>query len=118
MGGAGSRTPRLFIVQINLSMPRYNYECRRCGPFSDWQSMSRSDAPATCPRCGKPAPRAISLPNMSFMDGATRTAHFRNEKSAHEPDVVQRPAPVAQDDRPKKPKLAHGHRDRPWMVGH
>lgn len=100
-------------------MPRYNYQCRRCGPFDDWQPMSRSDAPAKCPRCGKPAPRAVSLPSMNMMDGASRTAHSRNEKSASEPGVVRRERPVPQDDgRKKKPKLASGHRDRPWMVGH
>jgi putative FmdB family regulatory protein len=100
-------------------MPRYNYQCRRCGPFGDWRPMSRSDAPAKCPRCGKPAPRAVSLPNMSFVDGAARTAHSRNEKSAHAPEVVQRAAPIQRDDgRKKKPKLALGNRDRPWMVGH
>jgi putative FmdB family regulatory protein len=100
-------------------MPRYNYHCRRCGPFDDWQPMSRSDAPAKCPRCGRPAPRAVSLPNMNLMDGATRTAHSRNEKSAHAPEVVQRaPAVPTDGGRRRKPKLASGHRDRPWMVGH
>jgi hypothetical protein len=81
--------------------------------------MSRSEQPAPCPGCGKPAPRSLSLPNMSFVDGATRTAHFRNEKSAHSPDVVQRPVAVreAENKRPR-PRPAVGHRDRPWMMGH
>jgi putative FmdB family regulatory protein len=100
-------------------MPRYNYSCRRCGPFEEWQSMSRSEEPAPCPGCGKPAPRALSLPNMSFVDSATRTAHVRNEKSAHSPEIVQRPAALRDPDAGKKrPRPARGHRDRPWMVGH
>jgi putative FmdB family regulatory protein len=100
-------------------MPRYNYSCQRCGPFEAWRSMSMSDDPADCPACGKASPRALSLPNMSFVDGATRTAHARNEKSAHEPEVVQRPIAMRDPDKPRsKPKPARGHRDRPWMVGH
>jgi len=80
--------------------------------------MARCDEPAQCPRCGRAAPRALSLPSMSFLDGATRRAHARNEKSAHSPEVVRRPA-AAPDPGPRsRPRPARGHRDRPWMVGH
>jgi hypothetical protein len=80
--------------------------------------MSCSDDPAACPRCRKPAPRALSLPTMSFVDGATRTARARNEKSAHAPEVVQRPPALRDPDARPKARPARGHRDRPWMVGH
>ncbi len=98
-------------------MPLYDYLCRKCGPFRDWRPMSRSNAPAPCPACGKAGGRAMSLPNMNLLSGTERQAHHRNEKSADSPEVVQ-----SIGDRGH-----HGHehgkgklkRSRhPWMIGH
>ena len=43
-------------------MPTYDYDCGRCGPFSESHSIAEFDLPQSCPGCGDPAPRALTLP--------------------------------------------------------
>ena len=71
-------------------MPLYDYRCDSCGDFRDWQAMVRSQEPADCPTCGRPARRRVARPFIAFMPSHTRIAHQRNEKSAHEPKVMTR----------------------------
>lgn len=83
--------------------------------------MSRSDEPLRCPACRKPAPRALSLPNMSFLSDTTRRAHFRNEKSADQPEVAtsipEEGSHARRHARPgAKSKLKRSR--HPWMIGH
>jgi putative FmdB family regulatory protein len=115
-------------------MPLYEYWCDTCGEFRDWRPMSESGEPAPCPSCDQPAQRAISAPNVLAMDSNRRTAHARNERSAHEPQVMKRD----QLER-SGPRFGHHHHHhgggrerrplpldatevsksgRPWMVGH
>lgn len=72
-------------------MPYYDYECASCGRFELRRSLAQRDTPATCPRCAALATRVISAPQLALMNSHSRVAHARNEKSAHEPQVVQRP---------------------------
>ena len=110
-------------------MPFYEYECRSCGTFEDWQPMSRCSEPMDCPSCGMRSKRAISAPNLALMNPHTRIAHQRNEKSAHEPQFVQKKP--KQHDGKAGHSHAHGHchghghshghghgASRPWMIGH
>ncbi|HZT19071.1 MAG TPA: hypothetical protein VFA23_06670, partial [Dongiaceae bacterium] len=110
----------------------------RHGSFNAWRSMSASEQPAPCPSCGRPAPRAPSMPRLG-MESALRRAHAINEKSAHEPRVARRrrgdpipPHDAHRDLTQAREKHAghehgHGHRHRrgglersghPWMVRH
>lgn len=43
-------------------MPNYDYDCGRCGPFSESHPMAEFDLPQACPSCGDQAPRALTLP--------------------------------------------------------
>ena len=43
-------------------MPTYDYDCERCGPFSESHPISEYDLAQPCPGCGDPAPRALTLP--------------------------------------------------------
>lgn len=70
-------------------MPLYDYDCGRCGSFREWRTMSDYEKPAQCPECGKAAKRAVATPRLG-MDGQARKAHAINERSAHEPRVVNR----------------------------
>ena len=112
-------------------MPLYNYECTDCGPFEEWQSMSQSAEPNTCTNCGEQSKRAMSTPGLALMSANTRTAHFRNEKSADRPEVVKKPKNVKAQEGHGKSKggghthhghshsHSHGHGpSRPWMIGH
>jgi putative FmdB family regulatory protein len=104
-----------------LEMPLYDYRCATCGDFRAWRHMSAAAEPADCPRCAAPAARAVVAPSLALMNGHSRIAHQRNEKSAHEPQVMSRG------------ELGHGHHHghggahhqqqhgsghRPWMIGH
>jgi putative FmdB family regulatory protein len=47
-------------------MPKYEYDCPRCGPFADYRPMAEFELPGSCPGCGAEAPRAsLSFPAMS-----------------------------------------------------
>ena len=50
-------------------MPLYEHQCPRCGRrFGHFRSMDRCMEPAECPKCGKPAPRILSVPNVQTND--------------------------------------------------
>jgi putative FmdB family regulatory protein len=105
-------------------MPLYDYTCETCGPFRTWRSMSQYGEPAECPTCAEAAPRMMATPNLNDMLSTSRIAHSRNEKSAHNPDVVKVfPSGHAHDHKHTTDGHhhvpQHRHRSkRPWMVGH
>jgi putative FmdB family regulatory protein len=102
-------------------MPLYDYNCETCGPFRQFRSISDRAAPIDCEQCGAPAERVLTAPQLNLMSGNNRIAETRNEKSAHEPDVVamvggnseQKAVPKA-----PHPLHKHAHVQRPWMIGH
>jgi len=111
-------------------MPLYDYNCETCGPFRQFRSINERSEPVECTQCGAPGQRVLTAPQLSLMSSNNRIAEMRNEKSAHEPNVVtvldrgadKRSAPKA----PKplhKHGAGHGHSHgpkshRPWMIGH
>ena len=67
-------------------MPVYDYECARCGPFTDMRPMAECEMPCACPDCGASAPRAfLTAPHFSTLSAERRRAHATNERSAHAP---------------------------------
>jgi len=116
-------------------MPLYDYQCESCGTFSAIRKMSESSEPNVCESCGDMAPRIISAPNLALVDSATRVAHERNEKSAHEPNHVRRSscgctgAHSCNSTSKEKPTTNSTNKGnglsmqtkktaRPWMLGH
>ena len=108
-------------------MPLYDYHCEVCGPFREWRGMSEATKPLRCSGCGRSAQRQISAPHVRTGQAGIRyKAEALNEKSAHEPRVVQH---VGRKNADKEVqghaqhshhgKHGHLHRsNRPWMVGH
>ena len=48
-------------------MPIYEYRCSQCGNvFELMRSFSQADAPATCPVCGAPAEKLITVFSSTF----------------------------------------------------
>ena len=84
--------------------------------------MRHASDPVACPNCGNLARRAVSAPHLATMDKTKRKARAIEERSAHEPGVVQRgevPHMVERDrgaQEPRRPERAHGR--YPWTVGH
>ena len=104
-------------------MPIYDYLCETCGPFEARRPMSESKALAPCTVCRAPAPRIMSAPRLNLMSSANRYAETRNEKSAHEPDVVHTLSSHGHShSHSKQPRHKHSHGPRaparPWMLGH
>jgi putative FmdB family regulatory protein len=112
-------------------MPLYDYACEDCGDFRALRPISERDRPLECPECGEPAARVLTAPQLNLMASANRIANARNEKSAHEPAVVQRVSGTERHAHaPGKHKHdkhcnhSHGKAQkshappRPWMIGH
>ena len=113
-------------------MPVYDYLCDACGAFEARRPMSESRSSVPCAVCREPAPRMVSAPRLNLMSSANRYAETRNEKSAHEPDVVHSLAPSVHQHH-QHLQHGHSHQDhvhqkrqkhvghdpsRPWMLGH
>ncbi len=92
-------------------MPIYEYRCDGCGPFEERRLFGEAGEAATCPECGAQAQRLYTMPNTRRMPAGLSKAMGRAEKSAHEPEVVQRS--VGGSGR----EHGHGH-GRPWAIGH
>lgn len=105
-------------------MPLYDYHCSACGDFRAWRRMSEASEAVQCPTCDASSPRAMVAPSLALMNGHNRIAHQRNEKSAHEPQVMStrdhdRPhAGHAHGHGPGHHQHGHGAGGRPWMIGH
>jgi putative FmdB family regulatory protein len=101
-------------------MPLYDYYCERCGAFEQQRPLSQAGEPVPCPSCQALAQRVITAPFLATMKSSTRKAHERNERSAHEPQVIRREPPVHEHGGPHH-HHPHRHRQRahrPWMIGH
>lgn len=96
-------------------MPLYEYECADHGHFELLRAMSESGAPAPCPSCQREARRVLSAPALHKTPYATRVAFERNERSRHEPKVLERTATTS--GAPGQPKLKASH-GRPWAIEH
>jgi putative FmdB family regulatory protein len=117
-------------------MPVYEYACASCGVFSALRKMSESSLPASCDECSSSSPRIMSVPQLAILGHGQRSAHERNERSAHEPKVSRRSSCGCAGSHTCKPgtsnknavKTAEGSPPpfqmqtkksaRPWMLGH
>ena len=106
-------------------MPLYEYYCDRHGVFSELTSIEQRRHESACPHCGQYSSRIISAPRLALMSAGNRKAWERNEKSAHEPMLRNKPTcRHGHDCSRHTEKKNHvqfkqaGTRSRPWMLGH
>ena len=91
-------------------MPIYAFTCEACGGFDVTRRSAEAAAPAACPRCGADAQRVFTPPGLALLAKPVRGLLDREEKSAHEPDVV-----AGKTGRP----LPHRHQPSPpWVLSH
>lgn len=69
-------------------MPIYAFSCVSCGPFDLPRQMTEATEPAWCPTCGDEAGRVLTPPGLAILARPVRRALELEEKSAHEPWVV------------------------------
>jgi putative FmdB family regulatory protein len=110
-------------------MPMYEYECRAHGVFEAMRSMHEAALPDRCPSCGRHAARILSAPRLAQMVRSEVVARDRNERSRHEPKLVQGPSAFGADT-PKRgaatrarepgqrPALRASPGLRPWVLEH
>ena len=70
-------------------MPVYEYNCKKCGTFTNLQSMLRAGEACACTKCGALSERALATPTLYSLSDEKRKAHSTNEKSAHEPNRIK-----------------------------
>jgi putative FmdB family regulatory protein len=90
-------------------MPLYEFDCKTCGNFEKFRTMSEASKPMLCPTCQTEAKRIYSVAGLILTPKALRT---RIDKSA-EPQIVNR-AEIKHSHTHKH----HHHHSRPWMIGH
>jgi putative FmdB family regulatory protein len=91
-------------------LPIYAFSCDVCGPFEIVRPMAEAAAAAACPRCGAGARRVFTPPGVARLTAPLRGALDREERSAHEPDVVTTMAGRA---------MPHRHAPSPpWVLSH
>ena len=95
-------------------MPIYAFDCDACGPFELARRVEDAARPAACPTCASEGRRIFTPPGLALVPRPVRRAREREEKSAHEPDVV-----THKQGRPLPHKHGHGHRHpMPWVMSH
>jgi putative FmdB family regulatory protein len=122
-------------------MPVYDYQCDRCGPFTEMRPMAECDLPHDCPECGDAAPRAfLSVPYLASMSSERRLAYATNERSASSPQTLsglkahggscgccsgksfrpdKRKSSGKTAAKPAEPSAAKSFPSRrPWMISH
>jgi putative FmdB family regulatory protein len=95
-------------------MPIYEYECGEHGVFEDQRKIAEAHADGTCPECRRASPRIVSAPALGRLERSQVRAMERNEKSRHEPRVVQAEPRKAPERAPLRAST-HGY---PWAMGH
>jgi putative FmdB family regulatory protein len=85
-------------------MPLYAFACGACGPFEVRRAVADAAAAGECPACGAPAQRIFTPPGVARMPAPMRAARDREERSAHQPDVVRAPS-----GRPLPWRHTHAH---------
>jgi putative FmdB family regulatory protein len=93
-------------------MPLYAFECAACGPFETFRGVAESAAPMSCPHCHGDARRVFTPPRLRLLAPPLRRARDREEKSAHEPDVVSH-----KTGRPMPHRHSHVA-PMPWIMSH
>jgi putative FmdB family regulatory protein len=117
-------------IERGQNMPTYDYHCDRCGDFAAIRRVAERDTACTCPACGAPTQRKLSMPSLSLIAATSRVGHQVNERAAHAPqrsgEYTHRHGPGCGCSSGSKAttaaKTAGGLKGdgngRPWMISH
>jgi putative FmdB family regulatory protein len=97
-------------------MPLYAFHCEHCGSFECWRALDDASTPMVCPQCQIVARRVYTTPGLVKTPSALGKALYRAEKSAYEPEVIRREAPIQTEERPSQ--VIHRSHGRPWQIEH
>ncbi|HYP77839.1 MAG TPA: zinc ribbon domain-containing protein [Polyangiaceae bacterium] len=98
-------------------MPTYEFECSEHGDFELLRPIAQMREPAPCPECGALGKRLLSAPNLATGSVIGRRAAAINERSQHEPRIVQRET-ARSNGEPAQRTVHSAHGGYPWAIGH
>jgi putative FmdB family regulatory protein len=98
-------------------MPTYEFECDAHGVFEVQRPLAQVRDPAGCPECGALGKRLLSAPNLATGSALSRRAAAVNERSQHEPRIVQREVPKPNGE-PAQRAVHASRGGYPWAIGH
>ncbi|WP_067462984.1 FmdB family zinc ribbon protein [Actinomadura macra] len=88
-------------------MVTYRYRCSGCGPFDLALPMGHAGPERPCAECGDTARRVFTAPSLGRPGSPLTRALDAQAASAHEPQVVSRPAaPPPRPAAPRDPRHA------------
>jgi putative FmdB family regulatory protein len=61
-------------------MPLYEYQCPACGRVFEELRRAGDEADASCPDCGKPSPRVVSLSAFAFKGSGFYATDYTNRR--------------------------------------
>lgn len=87
-------------------MPRYTFECERCGSYDRWKRMTDDLANDNCPECGIETSRIYESFHTNILD----TKVSKRIEQGVTPKTVKR------QDLPKNNIRQNEKNPRPWMM--
>lgn len=87
-------------------MPRYTFDCERCGSYETWKRMTENLANDSCPECGSETKRIYEGFNTNILD----TQVSKRIEAGITPKTVKREN-LSKSNIKRKEK-----NPRPWMV--
>lgn len=94
-------------------MTTYSYSCQDCGGFDVRVPMGTATERAECPTCSGPARRVWTAPMQPRTSAGVAALHSMEERSRHEPPVVDRIAGTPRRRQPVTRNPLHAKLPRP-----
>jgi putative FmdB family regulatory protein len=94
-------------------MATYSYRCVECGDFDHRSAMGSAPASAPCPVCSERARRVFSAPMLARTAPGVAALHQLEERSRHQPPVVDAPSGAPRRRQPVTRNPLHAKLPRP-----
>lgn len=94
-------------------MAIYSYRCDGCGPFDHRTPIGTATERVSCPSCSGESRRVFSAPMLSRTTAGVAALHQLEERSRHEPPVVDRIAGSPRRRQPVTRNPLHAKLPRP-----
>lgn len=94
-------------------MATYSYRCDGCGGFDLRMAMGTAVDRVPCPACSAPARRVFTAPMQPRVSAGLAALHSLEERSKHEPPVVDRMSGTPRRTQPVTRNPLHAKLPRP-----
>ncbi len=94
-------------------MTTYSYCCESCGGFDVRVPMGTATERTACPTCSEPSRRVYTAPMQPRTSAGVAALHRMEERSRHEPPVVDRVSGTPRRTQPVTRNPLHAKLPRP-----